>query len=365
MPWVYVVEGEKLFGLAPLVERTIGVDPVGAAHDFAVVGRHRRARRGGEQHERMENAQARDLIGLLSWFKAAWTRRPQRRRDALTRLLLNAAPRVRSRALEGLQPRWGNIRRVHAALNEERSPMRSLRLCVLHAFVLFAAAACTSMPPDYGEIVRSSDRVDADRSLDQRRKPEQLLAFYAHPGMRVLDLSAGRGYNTELLARAVGSTGQVYAPKRAGHPGRSAHRDRRADEETRDVERAARAARVQRSDSAQRARPRSHHLQLQLSRHRLHGRGPGTHESRAVRCAEPGGVLIVADHSAKPGAGLDVTKSLHRIDEAVVKKEVEAAGFRLVNTGDFLRNPLDPREVPVFKNSVPNDEFVLKFVKPK
>ena len=80
---------------------------------------------------------------------------------------------------------------------------------------------------------------------------------------------------------------------------------------------------------------------------------------------KPGGVLIVADHSAKPGAGLDVTKSLHRIDEAVVKKEVEAAGFRLVNTGDFLRNPLDPREVPVLKNSVPNDEFVLKFVKPK
>jgi predicted methyltransferase len=77
-----------------------------------------------------------------------------------------------------------------------------------------------------------------------------------------------------------------------------------------------------------------------------------------------GGVYIVADHSAKPGAGVDVTKSLHRIEESLVRKEVEAAGFRLAATGDFLRNPDDPRDTPVFKNPVRNDEFVLKFVKP-
>jgi predicted methyltransferase len=79
---------------------------------------------------------------------------------------------------------------------------------------------------------------------------------------------------------------------------------------------------------------------------------------------KPGGFLIVADHSAKPGSGPEVTKSLHRIDESMLRKEVEAAGFKLVDAADFLRNPADPREVPVFKNPVPNDEFVLKFVKP-
>jgi predicted methyltransferase len=87
--------------------------------------------------------------------------------------------------------------------------------------------------------------------------------------------------------------------------------------------------------------------------------------NRAVfQALKPGGVYIVADHSAVAGAGTSVTKTLHRIEEAVVRKEVEAAGFRLVTTGSFLRSAGDPRDVPVFKNPVANDEFVLKFVKP-
>ena len=87
--------------------------------------------------------------------------------------------------------------------------------------------------------------------------------------------------------------------------------------------------------------------------------------NRAVFDAlKPGGIYIVADHSAQPGVGSTATKTLHRIEESVVRKEVEAAGFRFVAAADFLRNPQDPRDVPVSKNTVPNDEFVLKFVKP-
>jgi predicted methyltransferase len=78
----------------------------------------------------------------------------------------------------------------------------------------------------------------------------------------------------------------------------------------------------------------------------------------------PGGIYIIADHSARPGSGITDSKTLHRIDEALVRKEVEAAGFRLVDTADFLRNPDDPRQIQVQKNTIPNDEFVLKFVKP-
>jgi len=80
---------------------------------------------------------------------------------------------------------------------------------------------------------------------------------------------------------------------------------------------------------------------------------------------KPGGIYIVADHSARPGTGIRDAKRLHRIDESVVIKEVTAAGFRLVEEGDFLRNPKDPRTASVFRPKIPNDEFVLKFVKPK
>jgi len=80
---------------------------------------------------------------------------------------------------------------------------------------------------------------------------------------------------------------------------------------------------------------------------------------------KPGGTLIIADHSAKPGEGITVAKTLHRIEEATLRQEIEAAGFKFVAEGDFLRHPEDPRDDKVFKPAVPVDEFVLKYQKPK
>jgi len=79
---------------------------------------------------------------------------------------------------------------------------------------------------------------------------------------------------------------------------------------------------------------------------------------------KPGAFLVIADHSAKAGAGTSVGKTLHRIEESALRSEVEAAGFKLVASADFLRHPEDPREERVFQLKVPVDEFVLKFQKP-
>jgi predicted methyltransferase len=72
----------------------------------------------------------------------------------------------------------------------------------------------------------------------------------------------------------------------------------------------------------------------------------------------------VADHSALPGQGVSVGKTLHRIEEATLRQEVEAAGFKLVATGDFWRNAADAHDFPSFKRDMPVDNFVLKFQKP-
>ncbi len=79
---------------------------------------------------------------------------------------------------------------------------------------------------------------------------------------------------------------------------------------------------------------------------------------------KPGGVYVVADHSGRPGTGISESSTLHRIEEAFVRREVEAAGFRLLASGDFLRNPADPRDRETPDPPQPKDEFVLKFVKP-
>jgi predicted methyltransferase len=92
--------------------------------------------------------------------------------------------------------------------------------------------------------------------------------------------------------------------------------------------------------------------------------------NRAVfQALRPGGVYVIVDHSARPGAGVSVAQTLHRIEESVVKSEVEAAGFTLAASADFLREPGDardwnasPREAAERRGT--SDRFVLKFVKP-
>ena len=78
---------------------------------------------------------------------------------------------------------------------------------------------------------------------------------------------------------------------------------------------------------------------------------------------KPGGYFIVLDHAAAPGSGANDTSTLHRIDEATVKQEVEAAGFKLVGESKVLRNPSDPHTAKVFDPSVQGhtDQFILKF----
>jgi len=85
---------------------------------------------------------------------------------------------------------------------------------------------------------------------------------------------------------------------------------------------------------------------------------------KLLAALKPGGLLVIADHSARAGDGTSVSKTFHRIEEGTLRQEVEAAGFKLVAQGDFMRNPEDTRDFIVFKPKVPVDNFVLKFQKP-
>jgi predicted methyltransferase len=80
----------------------------------------------------------------------------------------------------------------------------------------------------------------------------------------------------------------------------------------------------------------------------------------------PGGVYVVLDHSALAGSGGANTKDLHRIDAALVRQEVEAAGFVFDGESKVLANPADPRTAKVFDPSIRGhtDQFVLRFRKP-
>jgi len=264
------------------------------------------------------------------------------------------------------------------------------------------------------EIVASPDRSAADRTNDLRRKPAEMLAFIGvRPGSVALDLSAGGGYTTELLARAVGPAGRVYgqsaprdptragpaAPEGANAPppagattvgGPAPTASPTASPVAAPAASAAPPPRTSATALAERARkPSSSNITAVVQRfedpvpaplttgaldlatlmfnyHDLGHLGVDRAAMNAAvfRALKPGGLYVIADHAGRPGTGISESGTLHRVEEAFVRREVEAAGFRFVASGDFLRNPQDPRDRNVPEPAQPKDEFVLKFVKP-
>ena len=220
--------------------------------------------------------------------------------------------------------------------------------------------------PDYAAIVAAPDRSDADRQTDQRRQPAKMLAFAGvRPGMKVFDMEAGAGYNSELLARSVGPNGKVYAQDSAAVMERIKDKfDIRAQKpEMKNVVHV-----VRNFDDP--IPPDVSNLDLITFFFAYHDITYMEVDRAAMNKKmfdglKPGGFLVIADHSAKQGDGVNVAKTLHRIEESTLRQEIEAAGFKLVAEADFLRHPEDPRDQKVFQPTVPNDEFVLKYQKPK
>jgi predicted methyltransferase len=227
------------------------------------------------------------------------------------------------------------------------------------------AAAQAQAVPDYAAIIAAADRSDADRETDKRRDPVKLLAFTGvRAGMKVLDMGAGGGYSTELMARGAGPSGVVYGQN-------SADVGARAQERL--------AARMQTpalKSAVSLVRPFDDPLPPDVRDLDLVTFFFFYHDTtymdvdraamnrKLYAALKPGGLLVIADHSARPGDGATVGKTFHRIEESVLRREVEAAGFKLVAEADFLRHPEDTRDFNVNRPTGPVDEFVLKFQKP-
>ena len=226
--------------------------------------------------------------------------------------------------------------------------------------LLLSIAATQSYAQDYGAVVAQPDRTEADRQTDKRRDPVSLLAFTGpKTGWTVLDMAALAGYSTELLARSVGPTGKVYAQNAKDNDKLTA---RMASPAMRNVTILLRAF-----DDPVLAEAGSIDLitfffayhdttYMEVDRAKM--------DKAMFAALKPGGFLVVADHSAKPEDGAMVGKTFHRIAEQTLRSEIEAAGFKFVAAGDFLRHPEDARDAVVFHNPTAVDEFVLKFQKP-
>jgi predicted methyltransferase len=236
---------------------------------------------------------------------------------------------------------------------------------------LAAVAPSPDVPSALTAAVTDSARPESDTARDADRKPEQTLAFSGvKPGDRVADYVADAGYFTRLFSSIVGPKGHVYAVEpteffrfKTFPPAVAELQSYAVAHPNVTVTTAAAVEGLGFPDKIDL-------FWISRNYHDLHDKFMGPVDiaafNRAVyRALKPGGLYIVLDHSASPGAPADVTESLHRIEASTVRREVEAAGFAFVSQSSILANPSDPRTARVFDPAIRGhtDQFILKFRK--
>ena len=252
---------------------------------------------------------------------------------------------------------------------EERAMNRPWIACLL------ASLACATTPEPSSNpgaaVTAQPDRSPKDVARDAQRKPLDTLAFFGtKPGMRVAELGAGGGYTTELVARTVGPTGQVFAQnvEAWGGPEMDAIWNARLAQPVNKP--VVRVTRGWEEPLPPEARNLDAVYSVMVYHDVIAEKADPVRMNRAVfEALKAGGRYVIIDNSAVAGSGPEIPNSLHRVDEGLVRKQVEAAGFKFDSSADFLRNTSDTRNwavdpPPAGPQAHTQDRFALRFVKP-
>ncbi|HEY1929105.1 MAG TPA: methyltransferase [Caulobacteraceae bacterium] len=247
---------------------------------------------------------------------------------------------------------------------------RGLMIVALASALAGAAApALAQMAPSIAAALADPNRPAKDQTLDASRRPAEIMAFIGlHPGQTIVDVWPG-AYWDRLFADVVGPSGQVITwlpteAAKAEHLTMPKDGDHPYPEHPNVV---AYGGPINNFSLPAQADV----VWIRQNYHDLYDPFMGPADvagfNKAVfRALKPGGIFVVIDHSAPDGSGLAATNTTHRIDAAVVKKDMAAAGFQFVNESPVLHNAADTREKVVFDPSIRGrtDQFIYVFRKP-
>jgi predicted methyltransferase len=249
--------------------------------------------------------------------------------------------------------------------------MRTRLVLAATAALTLAAGAvwAAHAAPAYVTAALANPNRGADTGLDANRKPLGVVEFTGvRPGAKVADLIPGHGYWSVIFSDIVGPKGHVFLV----WPKEYEAEDKEDADATTALATKFPNISVLHETAAEFSAPEK--LDVVFTAQNYHdypdkfmGKvDPMVLNRQVYRALKPGGVFIVIDHAAEAGSGMRDTDTLHRIDAAIVKKQVTAAGFEFVGENDTLRNPADDHKLVVFDKKIRGhtDQFIYKFRKP-
>jgi predicted methyltransferase len=247
-------------------------------------------------------------------------------------------------------------------------------LCLPLVGAATLASTQSSAADIYDAAVQHPGRSADDLKRDEAEHPAAVLRLAGiKPGMRVADVLAGGGYYSELLSYVVGPKGHVLLLNNQAydHWSEGGWEKRLAGGRLPNV--GHRTVDLEHLDLPEHSLDA---LVLIKVYHDLYwvdtdpkSVWPKMDAGRALdqltRVLKPGGIVLIVDHSAKPGTGSTAAGTLHRIDEAYAVRDFEKRGFKLVGKSDLLRRPDDARELVSYTppGLGKTDRFVLVFRK--
>jgi predicted methyltransferase len=234
-----------------------------------------------------------------------------------------------------------------------------MKTMLISALLTLVAPAFAADPTPIETSIASTERTDQDRERDAREKPAEVMAFAGvKPGMTVVDMFAGGGYYTELLAGVVGPTGKVLSVNNVPYAGfaKDGIKARFTEGRLKNVEQ--RLVEMSYINFP----PKSVDLiVICMSYHDAFwiDEKEGWPEINTAgfidsmkRMLKPGGKLLIIDHNAPAGTGAEMVAKAHRLNEDFVKKSLTSRGFVLEKTYDGLRNKDDQLDKLVFDPAV-------------
>lgn len=213
------------------------------------------------------------------------------------------------------------------------------------------------------KAVESPARSAEHEARDANRKPAEVLTLSGvKPGDRVVEFASFGQYFTTLLCDVVGEKGMVYMYDLP-------YTEQRAGAASRAFVAAHPNSRYELVDYNTLKLPQNVDIVFNVLYYHdlpLNNIDTASLNKRILESLRPGGVFFIIDHNAEPGSGTRDTKKLHRIDPAIIKQEVTAAGFELVEESKLLAHSQDDHTQMVFAPGRRGltDQSIFKFRKP-